>query len=39
MPSQQLKDEEVAAVLTYVYNSWGNNIPKSPEMVNKRRKK
>lgn len=40
MPSQQLKDEEVAAVLTYVYNSWGNNGSEvTPEMVNKRRKK
>lgn len=40
MPSQQLKDEEVAAVLTYVYNSWGNNGTEvSPEMVGKRRKK
>ncbi|WP_084122944.1 copper-containing nitrite reductase [Aquiflexum balticum] len=39
MPSQQLKDEEVAAVLTYVYNSWGNNGSEiTPEMVSKRRK-
>lgn len=40
MPSQQLKDEEAAAVLTYVYNSWGNNgTHVTPEMVSKRRKK
>ena len=25
MTSQNLTDEEVADVLTYVYNSWGNN--------------
>lgn len=25
MPAQQLNDEEAAAVLTYIYNSWGNN--------------
>ncbi|WP_348798460.1 copper-containing nitrite reductase [Flavobacterium adhaerens] len=25
MPSQNLSDEEVADVLTYVYNSWGNS--------------
>ena len=25
MTSQNLNDEEVADVLTYVYNSWGNN--------------
>jgi nitrite reductase (NO-forming) len=24
MPAQQLNDEEVAAVLTYVYSSWDN---------------
>lgn len=40
MPSQQLSDDEVAHVLTYVYNSWGNNGKVvSPEEVNKRRKK
>ncbi|EON75932.1 Copper-containing nitrite reductase [Lunatimonas lonarensis] len=39
MPAQQLKDEEVAAVLTYVYNSWGNNVTEvTPEMVRNRRK-
>lgn len=25
MPAQNLSDEEAAAILTYVYNSWGNN--------------
>lgn len=25
MPAQKLTDEEIANVLTYVYNSWGNN--------------
>ena len=25
MTSQNLTDQEVADVLTYVYNSWGNN--------------
>lgn len=25
MPAQSLNDEEAAAVLTYIYNSWGNN--------------
>lgn len=40
MPSQQLSDDEVANVLTYVYNNWGNNGKVvSPEEVNKRRKK
>ncbi|MFC0263174.1 copper-containing nitrite reductase [Fontibacter flavus] len=39
MPSQQLSDSEVAAVLTYVYNSWGNKGSEiTPEMVSKRRK-
>lgn len=39
MPSQQLSDAEVASVLTYVYNSWGNKGSEiTPEMVNKRRK-
>jgi nitrite reductase (NO-forming) len=38
MPSQQLSDEEVAHVLTYVYNSWGNNgTVVSPKDVQKRR--
>ncbi len=39
MPSQQLSDDEVANVLTYVYNSWGNNgAVISPAEVQKRRK-
>lgn len=39
MPSQQLSDQEVANVLTYVYNSWGNKGNQiTPEMVKKRRK-
>ncbi len=39
MPSQQLSDEEVSSVLTYVYNSWGNKGTQiTPEMVKKRRK-
>ncbi|MDX5479254.1 MAG: c-type cytochrome, partial [Cyclobacteriaceae bacterium] len=39
MPSQQLSDSEVAAVLTFVYNSWGNKGSEiTPEMVSKRRK-
>ena len=25
MPAQNLSDEEIANVLTYVYNSWGNS--------------
>lgn len=39
MPRQVLSDEEVANVLTYVYNSWGNNkTVVTPAMVKKRRK-
>ncbi|WP_162416020.1 copper-containing nitrite reductase [Cyclobacterium roseum] len=39
MPAQQLTNEEVANVLTYVYHSWGNNgTVISPEMVQSRRK-
>ncbi len=39
MPAQALTDEEVANVLTYVYNSWGNNKTEvRPTMVAKRRK-
>ncbi|MCB0283553.1 MAG: nitrite reductase, copper-containing [Calditrichaeota bacterium] len=34
MPAQTLTDEEIANVLTYVYNSWGNNKTEvKPEMV------
>lgn len=39
MPAQNLSDDEVANVLTYVYNSWGNNGAEiTPEMVKSRRK-
>ncbi|MDN3688729.1 copper-containing nitrite reductase [Cyclobacterium jeungdonense] len=39
MPAQQLTNEEVANVLTYVYHSWGNiGTVISPEMVKSRRK-
>ena len=39
MPAQTLTDEEVANVLSYVYNSWGNNKKEvTPAMVAKRRK-
>ncbi|WP_114749480.1 copper-containing nitrite reductase [Pleomorphovibrio marinus] len=39
MPAQQLSNEEAANVLTYVYNSWGNDGTfVTPEMINKRRK-
>lgn len=34
MPSQNLKDDQIADVLTYVYSSWGNNKTKvTPAMV------
>lgn len=34
MTAQALSDEDVANVLTYVYNSWGNNkTDVTPEMV------
>ena len=40
MTSQNLKDQEVADVLTYIYNSWGNNKTKvTPEMVKAQRGK
>lgn len=36
MPSQGLTDEEIANVLTYIYNSWDNNKERvTPEMVAK----
>ena len=39
MPSQNLSDEEIADVLTYVYNSWGNNKTViTPAMVKAQRK-
>ena len=38
MAAQSLSDEEVANVLIYVYNSWGNNKSEvTPEMVAKSR--
>ena len=38
MTSQNLSDQEIADVLTYVYNSWGNNkTVVSPQMVQKNR--
>ncbi|MCC5918070.1 MAG: nitrite reductase, copper-containing [Cryomorphaceae bacterium] len=38
MPAQVLTDEEAANVLTYIYNSWGNNgAVVTPEMVAKQR--
>jgi len=39
MPSQSLTDEEVANVLTFIYNSWGNSKEVvTPEMVSEVRK-
>ena len=39
MPSQNLTDDEIADVLTYAYNSWGNNkTVVTPEMVKSHRK-
>ncbi|MDQ3142068.1 MAG: copper-containing nitrite reductase [Bacteroidota bacterium] len=39
MTSQNLSDEEIADVLTYVYHNWGNNKTDiKAEMVSKRRK-
>ena len=39
MTSQNLTDEEIASVLTYVYNNWGNNKSKvTPAMVKEQRK-
>lgn len=39
MPAQVLDDDQVANVLTYVYNNWGNNgTVVTPEMVQARRK-
>jgi nitrite reductase (NO-forming) len=38
MTAQALSDEEVANVLTYVYNSWGNNkTDVTPAMVRARK--
>jgi len=34
MPAQNLSDDEIANVLTYIYSSWGNNKTEiNPEMV------
>jgi nitrite reductase (NO-forming) len=34
MPAQNLSDDEIANVLTYIYNNWGNNKTEiTPEMV------
>ncbi|KFF05983.1 copper-containing nitrite reductase [Flavobacterium reichenbachii] len=34
MPSQNLSDDEIANVLTYIYSSWGNNKTEiTPQMV------
>lgn len=39
MPAQVLSDQEVASVLTYIYNNWGNNKTEvSEEQVKKLRK-
>ena len=39
MPAQNLSDQEAAAIMTYVYNSWGNNGTEvTQEMVKKARK-
>lgn len=36
MPAQNLNDEQIANVLTYVYNSWGNSkLEVKPEQVQK----
>lgn len=40
MPAQNLSDEQIANVLTYVYNSWGNSKQEvKPEQVQKVRNK
>ncbi len=40
MTSQNLTDQEISDVLTYVYNGWGNNKTKvTPEMVKTQRAK
>jgi nitrite reductase (NO-forming) len=34
MPKQNISDQDIASVLTYVYNNWGNNKTEvTPEMV------
>ena len=38
MPKQNISDEEIASVLTYVYNNWGNNKTEvTTEMVKSRK--
>jgi len=38
MPAQNLSDDEIANVMTYIYNSWGNNKTEvTPEMVKAQR--
>ena len=38
MPAQNLSDDEIANVMTYIYNSWGNNKTEiAPEMVKEQR--
>ncbi|MCB0321868.1 MAG: nitrite reductase, copper-containing, partial [Bdellovibrionales bacterium] len=40
MPAQVLTDEEVASVMTYIYNSWDNNGTEvTVEQVKKNRNK
>lgn len=40
MPPQNLNDQQIADVLTYVYANWGNNKTKvTPAMVKAQRKK
>ncbi|MDD3005129.1 cytochrome c, partial [Flavobacterium sp.] len=40
MTSQNLTDQEISDVLTYIYNSWGNNkTVVTPEMVKTQRAK
>ena len=38
MTSQNLTDQEIADVMTYVYNNWGNNkTVVTPQLVKERR--
>ncbi|HLT80265.1 MAG TPA: copper-containing nitrite reductase [Cyclobacteriaceae bacterium] len=40
MPAQVLNDDEIASVLTFVYNSWGNKgVEITPQMVREERQK
>ena len=40
MTSQNLTDQEISDVMTYIYNSWGNNKTViTPEMVKTQRAK